>query len=335
MGLNALLSFRLKLRVTGRILWIDALLFPLLIYPGLGEIFLWSAHTAVVAMPLLAILLMAHILLIKEHVWRYFWLTILSISAIFTGYAFLVSGLILIYFLRELFRETSFPKRKFLILGFIAQSAAVVAALIMYRFPPLESSSTTTPIPSYLQYFPNLFLNFYRAQIRWRDLFILCLAWFPLLFLAVRYRCMKWPHSIGIAFYLLGFTTLYAMLNTVSRAPISVDSAFASRYAYFLWPGFLGTYLLAHFIKAPRRWLHLSLGLFLVVPLGLRSLKLPGYLKAVEQYHNQVSAWSDCYRQNKPIENCNQKHQPGAFLPSQYNKAEHLLKDWEAYRHQP
>ncbi len=328
MALNIYLSLRIKYRLTGTLHWWDALLIALFLYPGLAEIYLWSAHSAVVALPLMSVLLSAHFLLQKSFAKRVLGLSLVGIFSIFTGYAFLVSFQILLYFLFQIPRKKEKRDKRIILAGLLSQLAAIALAVKLYQFPPIAGMGTGNELAEYPIYGIYLLMGFLRQSQIWPGLAWLLTTIIPPLVWLLVFRTRLHAQAFKIPLWLIAFSGIYFLLNTYSRAGIGVSGAFAARYTYFLWPGFLGIYLVLTIWPAKERLKIIPILFLLGSPLISRLTVLPEHFRSVKNYHAQVKDWLECYQRTRDPSACYDPDQPGPFISSQKDKAVWFLVHW-------
>lgn len=325
MLVNSILTISLKKKLSGTLHWFDAFIPPLFVYVGFTEIFTHLAYAPVVALPIMSTLVFAHFLLIPNSRKKFTALTILFITSIFTGYAFITSGLILAY---TLFYVTTSSDRKYAALSLLPQLLTILLFAKFYEVPKASICIINEGQRPYLTYWLNLVMHSFGGEIRLRDItLVLAAITIPI---GATFKRVKAPSSLIFPLLaLLGFSGGYSILNTLSRACMGVETALAPRYGAFLLLGILTIYLLFSLTSTENktRLFIASIGFFGCIYF-LKFHKIDHFYRSAEKNKVAVEAWMQCYESSHSFEACDSPQLKNPFAPSQYERANGFLKSY-------
>lgn len=307
-GITAALLLGLKAKLFSALHYLDGIVLLVVLNLHQTEVFMWLAHSSVVALPLLLCTLAAHAVLVKQKKLRFGLLTVLFTLALFTGYGFILAGLISLYTTRILVVKGH--KWTALVSLFIQGCLYLV---FVYAFQlPKNTAATQAGAPDILEfllYLRNLFVNFF-GMLEARKLsyaYLLMALGIPLL-LAVSKKPLKKKQELTTLYLLFGFSLIYMLLNTYSRAGLGLQTAASPRYSSFLIPGFIAFYFWLYYRLQPLKPLGKYIGLSIFV-LGYGYTELRDYPRlqnAVIDRSIDISSWDNCYRTSFDAKACTQ-----------------------------
>ncbi len=304
MSLNAILAFRLKTRITGSQNWFD-LIFPILfLNPMFTEVFLWTAHASVAALPIMLLLLLAHLTLFQNSTLKGILIFIIGFLSVFTGYAFIVYGLCVIYTLYSLFVT---KHQLSSIISIILQIAIAILFVALYKIPGETICGFKSSLSEYFQYIITMFFQFFGGvAIKPSTIIILAIGIVsPVTVALFTYNFNYKSQKLHACFVLVSFSLLYILLNTYGRACVGPETARAPRYSVFIIPIFLACYciLSTDLIKKQGYLKYLPI-LFVLTFLIFRLKPNKGHQVHLIQTGEAYKNWRLCYERHKDISHC-------------------------------
>ena len=285
------LTLNFKKRLTGDLHFFDILIPWVFINSYFYEVLLWLAHSSNSSMPLLFIYAYSRVLLMPSALNRQIWSFVLFFFALFSGYAFLVSVVIMGMGVLRCFQNPRDRSQYFLLPLYLLS-----LGLFYYLYQPMiqEACKNILNLQDYLAYATQLIFHFFRF-------FEIRKLYFIMLFLGISvpigYALIVHGKSIKgkrILLALASFSVLYIILNTLARTCSGIEIALSPRYSLFLLPLFASLYLIIVQLSGSKKIKLVMKYLFIAFGFKFVSKPLDSYYPAVYQKIDELKALENC-----------------------------------------
>jgi hypothetical protein len=323
LGLIALafmVALYLKKRLFGSFSAWDVIL-PIIFFTATQfEILIGAPDEAVMAMPLLLLLVYALVWTGKPGLLQYSLVVLLNFFLIYTGYGFLIAPITITFLAVDTyhsFRMGSFVRATQSLAAILLSFVSIGLFLSGYRFGSTGAACSGFKMSESIKY--PVFMAVSVAKFAGVDFTLnrwaavgLGLALVVVMFGLLCYQGLKVESSqiqenrvARVCAILISFSLIFGASAAVGRTCLGMGSATSSRYMTMLIPAFVGLYFgIFSLQRKGRRTLALA-GLLVIVsvgqlPYGKTDLGNIAYLS------DQKEAWRSCYLQHEDIDYCNQ-----------------------------
>ena len=317
---------RIKSRCCGPLTWHDGVI-PLVCLTLLHyEMFIYTPNPAYGPLPALLAALVALVLTLENSLVKYFWLTLLSFAATYTGYGFFIGVLVPCFLLTEAWRNRRIPGlRNAAVMACLVAALGTASFFHNYHWGQPELPCYKFPCDRPNEYFVFVALMIDRALgavsmsmsdrafdvtepfavgrlwvafIEYAAFFLVFLrtAW-----LQLRGRATRLDQVI---LFLSTFTLLFTSFAAIGRVCGGLVYANSSRYTIHSMPGVIALYLAAvNWSKTTRRGL---IAVFFILGLLLyREARTHFHDPEFVAIHRAKSSWAACIRTTNDIQTCN------------------------------
>lgn len=266
--------------------------------------------------PLLLIILFSYTFFIKRIELRIFFQLVLNFLSIYTGFAFFIGILVIVYYLIELVRERTLNRTFYLYsFAFLVASLSLASFFIGYKFLPSVDcfKFPYNPIRHYLYFMGFQFSAFLGLKNHFLIgilyisvcLFILCFALLKL-FHVIKKKEKHFPNITLIIVLLISFSILFSFNSAVGRVCTGISSGQASRYFPYLVPSICGAYLFLLSLK--KKAIKVILLFFILsITISLEFIEKRYVDLDFLYYFYGKQEWKDCYLSGNSAEECNSR----------------------------
>lgn len=306
--LSGLFCLLLKKRLTGNLVFMDIVLFALILSPTQHGLFSATPNISHGSMPFLLLILYSFAWL-NHSKYKYYLIGFINFLLVFTGFGFFIAPISIFLILLDLWRFKEDRIHK--VLSLLLCLFGLVLFFYDYNFnhpQDLAGELENSSLNLYLSFIFVSLANYWSLTISsiW-DMVFGAINFMIILGLMVLSTIKLWRETnnkaLRIVFILSTFSFLFLLNLSLGRAPYGIGGAKASRYIIYISPAYIALYFYLGQLRFGGHFWKLIFVLASIYP----SLNTAQHYKRMEKIKSKKEKWVEVYKKTESIEIANRE----------------------------